>query len=118
MTAVAGYSIVIILYIMLVAAVYSLIIVLLVLAIRALLKYLRSEGDSKKNAEVRKPLGEALKEQQPPAKHWSREKLSNQGQVGQRGVPASRCDLFLCHYKAGSPSVSHLRMAVLPRKLG
>lgn len=63
MTAVAGYSIVIILYIMLVAAVYSLIIVLLVLAIRALLKYLRSEGDSKKNAEVRKPLGEALKEQ-------------------------------------------------------
>lgn len=43
-------------------AVSVLIIVVLVLAIRALLKYLRSEGDSKKKAEVRKPLGEALKE--------------------------------------------------------
>lgn len=38
-------------------------VVVLVLAIRALLKYLRSEGDSKKNVEIRKPLGEALKEQ-------------------------------------------------------
>ena len=37
-------------------------VVTLILAIRALLKYLRSEGDSKKKAEVRKPLGEALKE--------------------------------------------------------
>lgn len=37
-------------------------VVVLVLAIRALLKYLRSEGDRKKNVEIRKPLGEALKE--------------------------------------------------------
>lgn len=37
-------------------------VVALILAIRALLKYLRSEGDSKKKVEIRKPLGEALKE--------------------------------------------------------
>ena len=37
-------------------------IVALILAIRALLKYLRSEGDSKKKAEIRKPLGATLKE--------------------------------------------------------
>lgn len=50
-------------YITFILAVYALIIVLLILGIRALLKYLRSEGDSKRKAEVRKPLGEALKEQ-------------------------------------------------------
>ena len=43
-------------------AVGVLVIVVLVLAIRALLKYLRDAGDSKKKAEIRKPLGETLKE--------------------------------------------------------
>lgn len=62
MTAEGGYVIFMVFYIMFIVAVYALIIVLLVLAIRALLKYLRSEGDSKKKAEIRKPLGEALKE--------------------------------------------------------
>ena len=38
-------------------------IVVLILAVQALLKYLRSEGDSKGKEQVRKPLGEALKEQ-------------------------------------------------------
>ncbi len=38
-------------------------IVMMVLAIRALLKYLRDNSASKEKAEVRKPLGEALKEQ-------------------------------------------------------
>ncbi len=38
-------------------------IVLMVLAIRALLKYLRENNASKEKTEIRKPLGEALKEQ-------------------------------------------------------
>lgn len=41
----------------------GLVITVLVLAIRALLKYLRDGSDSKKKAGLRKPLGEALKEQ-------------------------------------------------------
>ncbi len=44
-------------------AIAILLIVLLVLAIRALLKYLRDNNTSKEKAEIRKPLGEALKEQ-------------------------------------------------------
>ena len=41
---------------------YALMIVLIVLAIRALLKYLRDDKSGKEKAEIRKPLGEALKE--------------------------------------------------------
>lgn len=41
---------------------YALLIVLIVLAIRALLKYLQDDKSGKEKAEIRKPLGEALKE--------------------------------------------------------
>ena len=41
---------------------YALLIVLIILAIRALLKYLRDDKSGKEKAEIRKPLGEALKE--------------------------------------------------------
>ena len=41
---------------------YALMIVLIILAIRALLKYLRDDKSGKEKAEIRKPLGEALKE--------------------------------------------------------
>lgn len=48
--------------ILFVAVVYISIVVLIILAIRALLKYLRDDSRSKEKAEIRKPLGESLKE--------------------------------------------------------
>lgn len=41
---------------------YALMIVLIILAIRALMKYLQDDKSSKEKAEIRKPLGETLKE--------------------------------------------------------
>ena len=41
---------------------YALMIVLIILAIRALMKYLQDDKTSKEKAEIRKPLGETLKE--------------------------------------------------------
>lgn len=49
-------------YLLIAIGIYVLLIVLVVLAIRALLKYLRDDKSSKEKAEIRKPLGEALKE--------------------------------------------------------
>ncbi len=42
--------------------VYALLIILIVLAIRALRKYLQDDKSGKEKAELRKPLGETLKE--------------------------------------------------------
>ena len=49
-------------YLLIAIGIYVLLIVLVVLAIRALLKYLRDDKSSKEKAEIRKPLGESLKE--------------------------------------------------------
>ena len=49
-------------YVLVAIGIYVLIIVLLVLAIRALLKYLQDDKAGKEKTELRKPLGQALKE--------------------------------------------------------
>ena len=49
-------------YFLFLIGMYVLFIVLIVLAIRALLKYLRDDRSCKEKAELRKPLGETLKE--------------------------------------------------------
>lgn len=50
------------LYFLFIIAIYVLMVVLIILAIRALMKYLQDDKSSKEKAEIRKPLGESLKE--------------------------------------------------------
>lgn len=49
-------------YVLVAIGIYVLVIVLIVLAIRALLKYLQDDKVGKEKTELRKPLGQALKE--------------------------------------------------------